>query len=487
MFWFLAFQPKAERLIAELGEIATAAVPISPKGISSADRRKVIVFSTYADTIRDVHERLTAALEAAGDDHPLAPYKGRLAPAIIGEYASGKTGGVSQAARAAAIAAFAPRTAGRLDDDGEPTTSDKFDILLTTDVLAEGVNLQQAAEIVNYDLPWNPMRIVQRHGRVDRIGSEHPVIHLGLFFPTKHLDEFLHLETTLTRKLKQADAAVGTGTVLPGVSAFPPQDHYDPDLIAHEIEILVNEGGGSAAGSGEEYRRRLANEIADDKSLRSQLEELPHGVGSGFESSAVQGNVYVLCMRMGEGDDAKVWFRNVYAHADWNVVLDEHGDSTVEDDTLVSLLTADPGRQGRDRDLSVAAFRGAYEAWDIAREHAHAEWMRSTDPNAMTAALPRAFRDAANLVFAHGAFLGGPKQGELLRRLKSVPSTKAKNAVRRALQEVGTRREQVERVIAVLDEFGIQPAEKVEPLPVISVDDVRLIAWMAVSGTKGNK
>ncbi|MFG6491273.1 SNF2-related protein [Microbacterium sp. P03] len=480
-------EPKAKTLITELGVIATAAAPVSPRGISSSDRRKVIVFSTYADTIREVHERLTAALDAAGEDHPLAPYRGRLAPAIIGEYASGKTGGVSQASRAAAIAAFAPRTAGRLDSDGKPMVADEYDILLTTDVLAEGVNLQQAAEIINYDLPWNPMRIVQRHGRVDRIGSEHPEIHLGVFFPTEHLDEFLHLERTLTRKLKQADAAVGTGVVLPGVSAFPPQDHYDPDLIAHEIQILVNEGGGSAAGSGEEYRRRLANALADDNNLRTSLEELPHGVGSGFESQTVQGNVYVLCMRMGEGPDAKVWFRNVYADAQWNVVLGEDGRAIVEDDTLGSLVAADPGRPDRERALSDQAFRSAYDAWDVARAHAHAEWMRSTDPNAMTAALPRAFRDAADIVFAHGAYLGGPKQGELLRRLKSVPSTKAKNAVRHALLEEGSPKEQVERIIAVLDRFGIQPAAKVEPLPVISPDDVRLIAWLAVTGTKGSE
>jgi hypothetical protein len=480
-------EPKAKKLIDELAVIATAAVPVSPKGISSADRRKVIVFSTYADTIRDVHERLTAALDAASDDHPLAPYKGRLAPAIIGEYASGKTGGVSQTSRAAAIAAFAPRTAGRLDGDGIPLVADEYDILLTTDVLAEGVNLQQAAEIINYDLPWNPMRIVQRHGRVDRIGSEHAEIHLGVFFPTEHLDEFLHLEQTLSRKLKQADAAVGTGVVLPGVSAFPQQDHYDPDLIAHEIEVLVNEGGGSAAGSGEEYRRRLANALGDDRNLRSRLEDLPHGAGSGFASETLQGNVFVLCMRMGEGPDAKVWFRNVYADGQWNLVTNEDGQAEVKDDTLKSLVAADPGRPDRERELSAQAFRSAYDAWDVARAHAHEEWMRSTDPNAMTAALPRAFRDAADIVFAHGAYLGGLKQGELLRRLKSVPSTKAKNAVRHALLEEGSPVEQVERIIAVLDRFGIQPAAKVEPLPVIGLDDVRLIAWMAVTGAKGSE
>lgn len=476
-------EPKAQRLFDELGVIAGAAAPVSPRGISSEDRRKVIIFSTYADTIRDVHNRLAETLNNIGDEHPLAPYRGRLAPAIIGEYASGKTGGVSQIARAAAIAGFAPRTAGRLDDEGNPRDADKYDILLTTDVLAEGVNLQQAAEIINYDLPWNPMRIVQRHGRVDRIGSQHPEIHLGVFFPAEHLDEFLHLEETLTRKLKQADAAVGTGVVLPGVSAFAPRDHYDPDLIAHEIEVLVNEGGGSAAGSGEEYRRRLSNALAADPALRGQLEDLPHGVGSGFVNPKATENVYVFCMRMGEGDESRVWFRNVYADSTWNVAVDEDGNLRVEDDTLRSLDSADPGRPDRERELTDQAFRGAYEAWAVAREDAHLEWMRSTDPNAIAGAIPRAFREASGLVLRHGQHLGGARQGEVLRRLNSVPSTKAKNRMRSALQEGGTNAEKVERIIGVLDEFGIQPAAKVEPLPVIELDDIRLIAWMAVSGS----
>ena len=62
---------------------------------------------------------------------------------------------------------------------------DKFDILVTTDVLAEGVNLQQARNIINYDLPWNPMRLVQRHGRIDRIGSPHRDVYRSLLFPGK--------------------------------------------------------------------------------------------------------------------------------------------------------------------------------------------------------------------------------------------------------------------------------------------------------------
>ena len=68
-------------------------------------------------------------------------------------------------------------------DAPEGSDDDLYDILVTTDVLAEGVNLQQCRHIINYDLPWNPMRLVQRHGRIDRIGSPHAEAHLRCVFP----------------------------------------------------------------------------------------------------------------------------------------------------------------------------------------------------------------------------------------------------------------------------------------------------------------
>lgn len=88
---------------------------------------------------------------------------------------------------------FAPETAG-LD-----SSRDDYDLLLTTDVLSEGVNLQQAGRIISYDLPWNPMRIVQRHGRIDRIGSKHARVYLDSFFPSRNLDHLLGLEERLRR------------------------------------------------------------------------------------------------------------------------------------------------------------------------------------------------------------------------------------------------------------------------------------------------
>lgn len=473
-------EPKVTALLAELERIAAEAEKPAVTNAPSGDRRKVIVFSTYADTIRDLHERLVDALAAVPDGSPLAAYRGRVAPAVIGEFASGKRGGIDQPTRAKAVANFAPRTAGQLRDDGTPIEADLYDILLTTDVLAEGVNLQQAAHIVNYDLPWNPMRIVQRHGRVDRIGSQHKSIELDVFFPAEHLDEFLGLEQTLIRKLRQADAAIGAGKVLPGVSHYPPQEHYDPDAIVGEIEELIDQGGGSAAGSGEEYRRRLANALDADQSLRGRLEDLPYGIGSGFVNPAVSGRAFVFCMKM--GDTGHIWFRNVNADDAWQPVADEDG-RVVVDDTLISLVTADPGKPDRPRSLPDEAFRAAYEAWAIAQEDAHDEWMRSTDPNALAAEIPASFRDAREVILNKGGHLGAA-QLQTIKRLNTVPTAKARTAMRAALRTPGKSEAVVAAIIQVLDGFGIQPAEKVEPLPPIALDDVRLIAWMAVEGTK---
>ncbi len=213
-------EPKVEKLIDELTKIAAEAQRIDPRGLSHADRRKVIIFSAFSDTVIAIHDAVVAAINSAPPGSPLSDYQDRVAPPIMGSYAKtherGASGGVDQGGRASTIAGFAPATAGPRNAAGEPTAKDEFDILFTTDVLAEGVNLQQAGQMINYDLPWNPMRIVQRHGRVDRIGSKHDYVYLGLFFPAERLDALLELESRLEAKLALADAAVGAGEVLPG-------------------------------------------------------------------------------------------------------------------------------------------------------------------------------------------------------------------------------------------------------------------------------
>ena len=479
-------EPKVRKIVSELTDIAAQARRVDPRGISSVDRRKVIVFSAFTDTIIPVHEAVITAIEAAPPSSPLADYKGRVAPPIMGSYAKtherGKSGGVDQGGRAATIAGFAPQTAGPRNAAGEATAKDEFDLLFTTDVLAEGVNLQQACQMINYDLPWNPMRIVQRHGRIDRIGSKHDYVHLGLFFPAERLDELLELEARLERKLALADAAVGAGEVLPGRGPGHEVNLAD-DRVVDEFEKLLDTGGSSASLSGEEYRRRLYDAFDMDPILKTDVISLPYGSGSGFVNPAVHGNGYVFCMKIGRS--AKPWFRYVPVNDDWSIRYDDEGRPFVSPDTLLALRAADPLSNNAERWLPDGVYDKAFDAWEVARDSAFAAWNELTDPRAFQPDLPLSFRDAYSLVLQRGGYLGRESQIELANRLRSVPSAKVSRQVRGALNQGRTDEQRIELISEVLNEAGITAPPPREPLPPIEKHEVRLVTWMAVRGNAG--
>lgn len=481
-------EPKVRKLVEELTDIAAQARRVDPRGISSADRRKVIVFSAFTDTIIPVHEAVIKAIDTAPFDSPLADYKGRIAPPIMGSYAKtherGRTGGVDQGGRAATIAGFAPQTAGPRNAAGEATAKDEFDILFTTDVLAEGVNLQQACQMINYDLPWNPMRIVQRHGRIDRIGSKHDYVHLGLFFPAERLDELLALEERLERKLALADAAVGAGEVLPGRGPGHEVNLAD-DQVVDEFEKLLDTGGSSASLSGEEYRRRLYDAFGMEPMLKTDVISLPYGSGSGFVNPVVHGNGYVFCIKIGQSE--KPWFRYVPVGDDWCIKYNEDGQPFVSSDTLIALRAADPLHGTAERWLPDTVYDKAFDAWEVARNSAFDTWNALTDPNAFQPDLPLAFRDAYTLVLQRGGYLGRESQIELASRLRSVPSAKVSRQVRGALNQGRTDEERIALTTEVLDEAGITAPPPREPLPGVEKHEVRLVTWMAVRGTAGIK
>ncbi len=248
-------EPKVKRLIEELTQIAADAQRVDPRGLSHADRRKIIIFSAFTDTILPIHEAVVGAIEKAPTGSPMADYKDRVAPPIMGSYAKAHErgasgGGVDQGGRASIIAGFAPATAGPRNAAGEPSAKDEFDILFTTDVLAEGVNLQQAGQMINYDLPWNPHanRAAARSCRPHRLQARLRLPR-SVFFPAERLDALLELEARLESKLALADAAVGAGEVLPGRGPGHEVNLAD-DRVIDEFEKLLDAGGSSASLSG---------------------------------------------------------------------------------------------------------------------------------------------------------------------------------------------------------------------------------------------
>jgi len=87
--------------------------------------------------------------------------------------------------------------------------NDKYDLLITTDVLAEGINLHRANILVNYDLPWNPTRIMQRVGRINRVGTEFERIYVFNFFPTSQSAQHMPLEARILEKLQSFHDTLG--------------------------------------------------------------------------------------------------------------------------------------------------------------------------------------------------------------------------------------------------------------------------------------
>src|SRR5439155_24355211 len=143
--------------------------------------KKVLIFSTFKDTTRYLHRRLTEDarwLKLAGNPH-------------IRRIDSGN----HPDERGHIIAQFAPVASGNSphpnplpEGEGRVRAGEGIDILISTDVLSEGQNLQDCGILVNYDLTWNPIRLVQRNGRIDRIGSPHAEIGTHNMVPEDELE-----------------------------------------------------------------------------------------------------------------------------------------------------------------------------------------------------------------------------------------------------------------------------------------------------------
>jgi superfamily II DNA/RNA helicase/HKD family nuclease len=94
-------------------------------------------------------------------------------------------------------------------DPNYKNQQNEIDIVVTTDVLAEGINLHRSNVVMNYDLPWNPTRVLQRVGRVNRVGTDHPEIFIYNFFPTDESEKEINLEVNIVNKIQSFHDTLG--------------------------------------------------------------------------------------------------------------------------------------------------------------------------------------------------------------------------------------------------------------------------------------
>ena len=210
---------------AKLGALRTLIAEKTGAGQINSGNRKVLVFSAFADTVTYLYDQLAPDLQRS---------HGLTCAQVTGtrNRVTGKRrarGGFEDI-----LGRFSPRskeTNALADREGE------IDIVFATDCISEGQNLQDCDCVVNYDVHWNPVRIVQRFGRVDRLGSTNEHIQMVTFWPDVDLESYINLESRVKSRMALGDAsASGEENLL-----TPSEDMNDLEYRSDQLRTLRSE------------------------------------------------------------------------------------------------------------------------------------------------------------------------------------------------------------------------------------------------------
>jgi len=240
--------------------------------------QKVLVFTQFADTV----DYVTRELKARG----LTKLEG-----VTGD-----------AENPTAFAyRFSPESSKKR---AEVSPEDELRVLIATDVLSEGQNLQDCAVAVNYDLPWAIIRLIQRAGRVDRIGQKSDKIYCHSFLPAEGVNRIIRLRERVRRRLRQNAEVVGSD------EAF-----FEDDMDEKATLDLYNEKSGILEETDNEvdlasYAYQIwKNALDADPKLKKIVEDLPNVVFSTkpHKPTADQPEGVLVYMRTAEGNDSLAW------------------------------------------------------------------------------------------------------------------------------------------------------------------------------------
>ncbi len=267
--------------------------PINP------GNRKIIVFTAFADTAHYLYEHLAPwALKSFSLHSALVTGTGHNRTTLPG----------LRKDLATILTAFSPRTKERPE---ELAGEGELDLLIATDCISEGQNLQDCDWLINYDIHWNPVRIIQRFGRIDRIGSPNNRIQLVNFWPNMELEEYINLEQRVSGRMVLLDvSATGEENLIELQSGNQMNDleYRRKQLLKLQDVVIDLEDLGSGVSITDltltDFRIDLAGFL---KNHQGQLERLPLGVfavttaNSTGEASIPPGVIF--CLRA-EGEAA---------------------------------------------------------------------------------------------------------------------------------------------------------------------------------------
>ena len=189
--------------------------------------KKILVFSFYADTIKYLENNLGTHLSA--DEMKTSSFVTGANALDIKEI-TGR---------------FSPISKGYIVDDAHPA----INYLFATDVLSEGQNLQDCPVLINFDLHWNPVRMIQRNGRINRLGSQYEKVYVYNMAPEKQLESYLKLVKRLEQKINKIAHTIGTDQSILGEQENPLEyiDQVDDVKDIERVAELYDEATGTKA------------------------------------------------------------------------------------------------------------------------------------------------------------------------------------------------------------------------------------------------
>jgi len=227
--------------------------------VLKAKDSKILIFTQYAETARYLHENL------------------KHLPDVVWIHSETKN-------RLGIIRRFAPKA----NNYELKRTDDPIRILISTDMLSEGLNLQDGNCVINYDIHWNPVRLIQRIGRIDRIGSEHDAIHIFNFLPCKEIERELHLYDKVHKRIDEFQETIGADSQhldrTEKVNDKAMYAIYQKDM--GQLDLFDEEQDMFGLSEAEELIRQLQQ---TNPELMARIKALPDGVRSARNGNGQQG------------------------------------------------------------------------------------------------------------------------------------------------------------------------------------------------------
>ncbi len=271
--------PDKDAKLKELKALIAKKANHPTKNSQGKENRKVLVFTAFADTAKYLYNEIKDWAE-----HDL-----KVHIALVTGGSDGCTTTFSPKGfhgrndYAWILANFSPIAKKRNQMKGMPQ-DEEIDILIATDCISEGQNLQDCDYLINYDIHWNPVRIIQRFGRIDRIGSLNSEVKLVNFWPTKDLEKYINLKHRVEARMALVDiTATAEDNILntDEIKELIKDElkYRDKQLMRLKDEILDLEDFDESVNLSEftldDFRIELANYIEANKKL---LEDAPLGL-----------------------------------------------------------------------------------------------------------------------------------------------------------------------------------------------------------------